>query len=113
MQRPNRVTPTKIPSLGVIVRLVSFTGASPGGLHARCDWRNYSRHDIVKSFSTWLPSLLGRTTPVTKVAIVSGGGACREADQDAGIGGAAATCRGYNQHRNVKSGEKQCRNSKW
>src|SRR6266545_3763807 len=87
MQRPNRVTPTKIPSLGVIVRLVSFTGHLRGGLHARCDWRNYSRHDIVKSFSTWLPSLLGRTTPVMKVAIVSGGGDCREADQDAGIGG--------------------------
>src|SRR3984893_3967525 len=30
MQRPSKVTPTKIPSLGVIVRLVSFTGASPG-----------------------------------------------------------------------------------
>src|SRR5450759_5385356 len=39
MQRPNKVTPTKIPSLGVIVRLVSFTGELRGFVREARDWR--------------------------------------------------------------------------
>src|SRR6266852_6026622 len=105
MQRPSKVTPTKIPSLGVIVRLVSFTANLREELRAGCDWRNGLRHDIVKPFSAWLPSSLGRNTPATKGRRRLRRWGCREADQGAGIGGAAVTCRGYNQHRNVKSGE--------
>src|SRR5712664_2343866 len=106
MQRPSKVTPTKIPSLGVIVRLVSFTANLREELRAGCDWRNGLRHDIVKPFSAWLPSSLGRNTPATK-----GRRRLRRWGVPRGRSrrwnrGAAVTCRGYNQHRNVKSGEK-------
>src|SRR5260221_213039 len=57
VQRPSRVTPTKIPSLGVIFMLVSFTGGSPVTGARACDWRIDSVHDIVRPFRTLLSVL--------------------------------------------------------
>src|SRR3954466_9678645 len=56
-QRPSRVTPTKIPSLGVIFMLDSFTGGSPVTGARACDWRIDSRHVIVRPFRTLLSVL--------------------------------------------------------
>src|SRR5882672_8450989 len=108
MQRPNSVTPTKIPSLGVIVRLVSFTGASPRGLCARCDWRDESRYGRARILALRYERSVKIPHPRT-AAVPKARGLCK----NAGIGSEPRPVAAITNTENVKSGEKQCRNSKW
>src|ERR1700681_6946 len=78
MQRPSSVTPTKIPSLGVIFRLVSFTGYLRAFARAGRDWRNDSPHDIVRPFSALLRNL---SVEVRTKAFVPGIRIVTEADR--------------------------------
>src|SRR5215475_10659995 len=99
-QRPTRVTPSRIPSFGVILRLVSFTGNSPEKGRSKGGWRIDSRHPTVRPFSGFL-----RRFPV-EVRTQTGGDPPIEQPgiAERQTAGGANHGRRDKQHRRVKSG---------
>src|SRR5882724_3877974 len=98
MQRPNNVTPTRIPSLGAIVRLFSFTGLLRGS------WAKGAIGGMIRDTIWWNPLALGYGVPVevpdARTALFRGSRDCAGSGTGRWNRKEATPCRGHNQHRN-------------
>src|SRR5437899_13014368 len=114
-QRPTKVTPTRMPSLGAIFRLLNFTMGSSGGADLSAGLLHLNQLLVCHPLASYLRASVEALTMPAKPQIIAAPatGDCTRAPRFRVKDAKARHRRGSQQEPTNQIGSRTCRNTGW